>query len=186
MRWLLAAVLMSAGIVSAHAQDGEGKVILGFGAGPDASFQACQLQFHSEDGHHADFIQYTQSSPFFGTHRDFDDASENGAVKILTLPAGNWTIYDVMVATFPTAITSLKTFAIPFTVKAGETVYIGDYRAHGMAWQDPDGIGGLAFDVSDQSARDIPIAKRKDKEIGDVTVAIPDIAAANVPYFRAK
>jgi opacity protein-like surface antigen len=187
MRWLLAAVLLAVGIVPAEAHDAEGKVVLGFGAGPDTSFQACQLQFQSVDGEHSDFIQYTQTSPFFGTHRDFDDASENGAVKILTLPAGNWIIWNVMVATFPTAITTPSGFAIPFTVKAGETVYIGDYRAHSESWQDNGrtAVGGLSFDVSDQSARDIPIAKQKDKDIGDVTVAIPDIAAANVPYFHA-
>jgi len=187
MRWLLAAILLVAGIVRAEAHAAEGKVVLGFGASPGTFFQACQLQFQSVDGDHNDFIQYTQTSPFFGTHRDFDDANENGAVKILTLPAGNWIVSNVMVATFPTATSSLQGFAIPFTVRAGETVYIGDYRAHSVPGPGDGGsaIGGLAFDVSDQSARDIPIAKQKDKDIGDVTVAIPDIAAAGVPYFRA-
>jgi hypothetical protein len=186
MRHILAAILLAAGIASAHARDTDGKVVLGFGASPGTNFQICQLLFQSADGEHSDFTAYIQTSPFFGTHRDFDDASENGAVKILSLPAGNWIIYNITLGNFPTAVTPLDGFAIPFTVKAGEAVYIGDYRAHGALWQShgESSVQGVAFDVSDQSARDIAIAKRKDKNIGDVTVAIPDIAAAGVPFFR--
>jgi hypothetical protein len=71
-------------------------------------------------------------------------------------------------------------------VKSGETVYIGDYRAHAAVWsgngQNP--ANGVVFDVSDQSARDIPIAKKKDKEIGEVTVSIPDTTSGR-PYFQS-
>jgi hypothetical protein len=40
------------------------------------------------------------------------------------------------------------------------------------------------FVVADKSQRDIPIAKRKDPSIANVTIAVPAIAATN-PYFSS-
>jgi hypothetical protein len=179
------AIAIALSISSAGASD-DGKVVLGFGASPGTSFQEVQLLFRSVDGRHNDFTAYIQTSPLFGTRRDFDDAFENGAVKILSLSPGDWTVSGLKIATFPELITPLDTIALPFTVKSGETVYIGDYRAHAAVWsgngQNP--ANGVVFDVSDQSARDIPIAKKKDKEIGEVTVSIPDTTSGR-PYFQS-
>ncbi len=185
MRMVATAFALALGIASAQASDSDGKVILGFGASPGTTFQEVQLLFQSADGRHNDFTAYIQTSPFFGTRRDFDDASENGAVKILSLSPGDWTVSGLKYATFPNLAAPLKTIARPFTVTSGGTVYIGDYRAHAATWSG-DGqtpVNGVVFDVSDQSTRDIPIAKQKDKSIGDVTVMIPDTTTGQ-PYFR--
>jgi hypothetical protein len=42
---------------------------------------------------------------------------------------------------------------------------------------------GVIFQVSDQSARDIPIARRKNSAVEDPTIAIPDIRTLNNPAF---
>src|SRR5580698_2511873 len=92
---------LALGVTSARASDMDGKVVLGFGATPGTTFQEAQLLFRSVDGRHNDFTAYIQTSPLFGTSRDFDDAAENGAVKILSLSPGDWTVSGLKIATFP-------------------------------------------------------------------------------------
>lgn len=180
---LVAAVAVCVALaVPAAANDG--KVVLGLGAYPGTDYQEYMLNFRSLDGHHNDFTAYIQEAAFFTTHRDFDDASENGAVRILSLSPGDWEIYTTSITSYPQTLTPKTEFSIRFTVKENETVYIGDYRA--LAIKDSGGQEqGAVYLVSDQSARDVPLAKQKDKKIGDVTVTIPDVAAANTPLFKA-
>lgn len=164
----------------------KGKVVLGLGAQPGTEFNLYQLKFRTRDGKHNDYITYGQHGFLVTDRRDFDDAGENGAVKILTMPAGDWEIYTIsLLDIYNITFTPKAEFSIPFTVKAGETIYLGDFKAVGgpKNYTDDYHPTGAYFVVGDRSARDIPIAQKKDAKIGAVTVAIPDVAAAHTPFF---
>lgn len=160
----------------------EGKVIVTISAGPETNFLDYFLAFHSKDGEHSDYFHYGQHGLFFLTTPDFNDAQSNGVVKVLDLAPGEWEIDGFTIVEHGSEITPSQKFAVPFTVKAGETIYIGDYRVHvGYPSDDPD-AASVFFSVSDQSARDIPIAQKDDDDVKNVEVAIP-VVAPHTPYF---
>jgi hypothetical protein len=175
----------------ARADDaGQGKIVLGFGAAPEMKFVSYAFFFRSADHRHRDYVSYDQNGLFTADRRDFDDATENGAVKILTMPAGDWEF--IMLKEMDSAETTYdygtNDISIPFTVKAGETVYIGDFKAVLQSPRTGSDYYPIPakFIVGDRSARDIPIAQKKNKAIGAVTVAIPDVAALHSPLFEPE
>ena len=90
--WGIAVALaVLAAMPGARANDaGKGRIVLGFGAVPEMTFVSYAFFFRSLDHRYRDYVSYDQNGLFTADHRDFDDATEGGAVKILTLPAGDW------------------------------------------------------------------------------------------------
>jgi hypothetical protein len=180
------ALLLAAGGL-AHAED-KGRVVLAISAVPGTHFYDYLLTFHSADGRHREDIRYGQDNWLFPSTRDFDDTKSNGVVKILDLAEGDWALTSYLVVTAGLTVRPKEDFSVPFTVKAGQTIYIGDYCAHVINGPDPD-TGRMKeavyFVVSDQSARDIPIAQKRDKQIVDVAATLPNVDAANVPLIRS-
>src|ERR1700685_178364 len=126
------ALAVLAAMPGARANDaGKGRIVLGFGAAPQMAFVSYAFFFRSMDHRYRDYVSYDQNGLFTADHRDFDDATENGAVKILTMPAGDWEF--IMLKEMDSEQTTYDygtdDISIPFTVKAGETVYIGDFKA---------------------------------------------------------
>ena len=179
-------VLMSAPGQAASANDaGEGKVIISLGMIPTANYRFVYLNFRMRSGEHHDYFSYHRDDTIFSSERDFDDQSENGIVKILTLAPGEWGIVHFSAYAGVTQFDSAEEVFVPFTVIPGGTVYIGDYEMitkWGKNWLGMKMEYDPSFVVADKSQRDIPIAKRKDPSIANVTVAVPAIAATN-PYF---
>jgi hypothetical protein len=78
-------------------------------------------------------------------------------------------------------------FSIPFTIKPGKTVYLGEFRAMDITGQNLFGIplaAGAKFQIFDRSTRDLAIAKRKDPAISAAEIRIPDPAKIGRPFFE--
>jgi voltage-gated potassium channel Kch len=174
-------------VASARAADDVGRVILSFGAKSEPIMASFALHFRTKDGKHRDWTTYIEHNWIYSTKNDFDTDQERGAVKILKLAPGDWELYDLD-ADFGYVHFSAKTeFSIPFTVKPGQTVYLGDFTAIELLRQGGGNrsAAGIFVLVSDQSTRDVAIAKSEDKEISDVAIEIPDVNAMHNPLFVA-
>jgi len=190
-RMVLAAAIATLFGPSAWA-DGKGKVVMTVSAGPETNFQDYLLFFRTADGEHQDSVRYGQHNWLLRTSRDFDDAQGNGVVKILDLAPGDWQIDNFEFTSYAATIRPYHPFEVHFTVKPGTTTYIGDYRVHVGAVpssRDPQ-LGNqqlvtVYFSVTDQSARDVAIARKKDGDIGDVEVALPEIPP-HTPNFLPR
>lgn len=179
-RCLIAVLAALAAAFAAPAFGEDGKVVLALGAGAGSSAMQYTLKLRSADGRFSRNVTYVQDHPL-SNKRDFDGAEENGVVRVLSLPAGAWEIFGAAMTNWPTEYRPLASFQIPFTVLAGQAIYIGDYRARAASGADK--ALGLSFEVSDQSARDIPVAKRADKKISEIAIALPDVTGAHTPVF---
>lgn len=71
-----------------------------------------------------------------------------------------------------------RDFSIPFTISQGRVTYIGDFKAVGTTTKSLLGLTvpwGPRWIILDQSARDIPIAQKKDPRLQLIDVAVPDV-----------
>jgi hypothetical protein len=181
----LAVLLLLFGFAQRAAAADRGQVVLAFGAGPAPAFTQATLHLRCVEGCRAfTTVTYIPGNPL--ASGNFTDGDERGSVHVLSLAAGQWVVDAVSWQWPPNSYRPLAAFAIPFTVIAGQTTYIGDVMAVPV-----DGVvngkrqpGGLVFVVRDHSARDIPLA-RKNGDVGEVQVALIDAAAGHSPEFLA-
>lgn len=96
---------------------------------------------------------------------DFENAEGDGAVYTKSLPPGTYAFYNISVSTDCGApnTTFYSAVNFPFTIQPGRVTYVGEFhflaRLHPRFFSKPDGVVGVV--VSDQSARDLPIADKK-------------------------
>jgi tetratricopeptide (TPR) repeat protein len=81
-------------------------------------------------------------------------------------------------------------FSVPFSVKKGEAVYLGNFRFEPITWHliwgSSCSAGGY-FVVSNEEARDLPVAKTKRPQLPEtISRQLPDTAALNLPMFRSE
>jgi hypothetical protein len=170
---------------SASAVVPTGKVIFALGMDPTANYRFAYLYLRMRNGQDHDYFSYHRDDTIFSSDRDFDDQTENGIVKILSLAAGEWGIVSYSAYAGVTQYMPRDDIFVPFTVSSGQTIYVGDYELVtrvGKNWLGMKLEYDPRFIVTDKSQRDVAIAKRKDPNVGDVVVAVPDIAP-NSPYF---
>jgi len=193
-RFLSQAAATSLGLLTgpgkaASANSGrEGKVIVSLGMIPTANYRFVSLNFRMRSGEHREDFSYHRDDTIFSSDRDYDDQSENGIVKILTLASGEWGIVGFSAYAGVTEFSPTEDVFVPFIVRPAETVYIGDYEMMtkwGKNWLGMKMEYDPSFVVADKSQRDVAIAKRKDPSITNVTIAVPSIAATN-PYFSSS
>ena len=117
---------------------------------------------------------------------------EAGQVHIHHLKPGNYEIYwyriswqEVMAAAI---VTAREEFSLPFTVSAGKATYIGDYATAYVTPRDDletQSADGRYILVSDKHERDLEIARKRLPPSTEVTVSIPDVRSAHIPFVRA-
>lgn len=116
---------------------------------------------------------------------------EAGRVFIQSLPPGRYEIYDfgfsgtLIVAGVEWS--SATPFSIPFTINAGEATYIGNFaRAPSLGTNLEPQLGAVGyFVVSDQSERDLAIARARDPALPAVRVEVADVSALGHPMLHA-
>jgi hypothetical protein len=130
----------------------------------------------------------------WGPKMDVDfEGHDSGYVFVRSLPPGHYEIYDFglsgsrgMSAVYTS---SREKFAIPFDIQAGEATYIGSF-ARAPSFQGPmHRVAGAMgyFIVSDQSERDLPIARARHAELpADIRNAVFDVTALNHPIILTK
>jgi len=136
-------------------------------------------------------MTHLHDNMFSSVSPDINSEFEEAEVWVWQLQPGDYEFYNFEVRSnspYSGGTSSSKNdFSIPFTIKAGQTLYLGDFHAYGIEGRNFFGLpvhGGVYFGISDQSARDIPIAKREDPAISAFEVALPNVSAIASPYFR--
>jgi hypothetical protein len=117
---------------------------------------------------------------------------EAGRVFILSLPPGRYEIYDfgfsgtLIVAGVEWS--SATPFSIPFTINAGEATYIGNFaRAPSLGTRLEPQLGAVGyFVVSDQSERDLAIARARDPALPAVRVEVVDVSNLGHPMLYSQ
>lgn len=129
----------------------------------------------------------------WGPRRDFDYTGlENGKVAIQRLPPGDYEIHDFgfggSLGGMITSGSSARAFVIPFTVRSGQTTYIGGFaRAVSLGTSLAPVLGAAGyFVISDRSARDLPIARAKMPDLPEATIQVTDVSAFRHPALRAR
>jgi len=147
---------------------------------------------------------------------DFKDTDEEGIVVVRALPPGDYeffqfsgeeqlgiriprTRYTVRPGDyefFPLAGENRQAIArarysMPFTIKAGETTYLGNF--HLLVRRQTNGFPGLNsfsgyfFRLTDENSRDLAIAKnKKPLAAGPVNVAVADEVQLHAPLFNSN
>ena len=129
----------------------------------------------------------------FGARTDFDyTGRENGKVMARRLPPGDYKIYDFgFGGTIGNTITNYSTgqpYAIRFTIRPGETTYIGNFaRAPSLGTSLEPRLGAKGyFIVSDQGDRDLPILIRKFTTMPPAIRAVVDVSGLGHPGLRSS
>jgi hypothetical protein len=122
--------------------------------------------------------------------KDLDyQGREAGRVFVRYLPPGQYEIHDfgfsgtLIVAGVEWS--SASPLSIPFTIKPGEATYIGNFaRAPSLGTRLEPDLGAVGyFVVSDQSERDLPIARVKAADLPPVRIEVYDVSTLGHPMF---
>jgi len=173
-----------------------GRIVLSLGAYKGADFIRYSILFRPRGQTQTGRITYDIKWP-----TNFNDQYERGQVWTYALKPGDYEIYNFQLefATSGGALVSLwnepkvptgwtmtdqmgvislqQPLSIPFTVHAGETIYLGEFLA--MQTAATNGLGmpvpaGAKFQLSNQSERDLPVAKLRDDAITTMKSELPD------------
>lgn len=113
-----------------------------------------------------------------------------GKVIAVRVPAGQYEVFQFgfggSVAGTGLAWSSRKPFSLPFTVRPGEATYIGSFArapSLGTPLQPQLGAAGY-FIVSDESERDLKIARDRDPALPPVRTEVTDVTQFDHPALR--
>ena len=174
-----------------------GRLIIAFGSNHGMDYAGYRLNYRAKSGcgkaflsHlHANFNIFTALLP--QKKPDIDDAAEEAEVWVVPLAPGEYEFYDFEIwsdnGIVRNRFSPREKFSVPFTIKAGTSTYLGDFRAMALSGRNIVGFpveGGAYFMISDQSDRDLNIAKAHDPAVREVEKAVPDAQALGSSYFR--
>ncbi len=132
---------------------------------------------------------------------DLKHVSE-GMVLVTALAPGSYEIFNVnqtvQKGTMIWKYNLKSEVSLKFEIKPGKATYIGEFKA--LPLTTPGLFGdqkprwffggrnaeGVHFVVTDQGARDLPIAIQKDPSLGEVVTAVPDVDSLQNPMFSSK
>ncbi len=164
-----------------------GFVFLSVGAARTANFTHQALVFEAKGQTETSWFRFAGWSP------DFEDQNARGAVFFARLRPGDYELVDVNFYIYSQYITSTWTakpkFSIPFTVRRGEAIYLGEFLAYSVFGRNMFGMqvpGGGYFVVSDRFERDSTLLKSKEEAPKDVSIvkAVVDPDSARIPLIR--
>jgi hypothetical protein len=170
-----------------HGRDA-GWLVLSVSSNKDANADPITL-FYDQTGDGSDHGSLQFSRPdwtdlSFGS-ADFHTGDEVGDVIVRSLHPGTYQLDSFL--TRMGGQNFGDTFHIPFTILAGQTTYLGNFRfvsAHEKGFVGYLRARDFYFVVRNFARRDIGIADHKDHPPrGRVSVALPDLMAVNSPLF---
>jgi hypothetical protein len=170
-----------------HGNDA-GWLVISISGGSDMQADPVSLFYDQVGGSEHGSVHFSKpdwADLSFG-HADFHNGDEQGMVIVRQLEPGNY-----VMDSFLTHLANRDfgdNFRIPFTIKPGQTTYLGSYRF--MESHEKGFVGYLRardfyFIVRNKARRDIGIADHKDKPPrGAVTVSLPNLDEVNSPLFQ--
>ena len=173
-----------------------GQVVLGLGAlNAGAAYSSYDLRFRRVDSAQADAavgnFTYLSNNVFSSKKPDYQDSKETGVVLVKSLPAGKYEIYNFNIflnmGMTQSNFSSRVPFSIPFTVKAGQVTYLGNYQANKLTAKNAFGLeipAGAVFAVSQRQTTEVGIARALDATLpAAVENATPVAANINNQFF---
>ena len=131
---------------------------------------------------------------FFGENKpDYDSPDEFGVVIASRLRPGNYEVFNFDVffngGMVQSNFKSRQPISIPFAVRPGEAVYLGNYQARSRMGKNVFGLSvpaGAVFAVEDRMDQAVGIAKKKIPLLPATVANItPSVQAIANPYFVA-
>lgn len=169
-----------------------GYIVAGIGATPDSDFQSYSLIFKNIATGQKGSLIFMQGS-IMKESPQYKDEFGVGVVKIASIPSGRYEIINY--SSFKgSGMGGMEHFAkedfsIPFEVKAGKTVYLGNYQAQIPLSEGPLGLkisSWNGFKVRNAPGHDLAIAHGSNGNISAETFvnATPDVKDLNIPGFK--
>lgn len=163
-----------------------GMLVLSLGAYKGANYYFYKLLFQTRDGKKSGSLTYNPKG-----RPDYSNTYLAGAVRTYPLQPGEYEIYNVELLSSngiaQERFSFKKPISISFTIKPRQTIYLGEFRAMPIEGRNFFGLpadAGAKFQLSDESARDIPIAKTQDSRVTAPEIRIPDPTAIQSPFFE--
>jgi len=186
-------------IPTEYAGPDAGQVVVGIGAAKGIKYDNYSLFFRSLDGAVQSSDQrptgrliYYQDNRFVAQTRDYDTAAEDGVVLVASLPPGRYEVFNFQLAkvvgTTFTTLRSRKDFSIPFEIKPGKAVYLGNFQANAVR-QDFRGTSievAAVFVVDSRFQTDVGLIRARSGTrplLADVTDATPSVSAIANQFF---
>ena len=170
-----------------------GFAVFSYARQKDAPYRSYAFRYRTRDHKQDGYSVWITDGILFQKDPDVNYGSQSAFVDVIRLPPGDYEIYDFDVhqGSYPAEVTysAQKEFSIPFSVHAGETVYLGEFLAIATKGKNIFGItvdGPPYFVLSDQNARDLGIAKGKQPAINTVRVAVPNADTLGLAFVRSK
>lgn len=175
-----------------------GMVVVGLGVRGYTRFQNIALLFRRASApetkpSEAGRLNYRYRGTFGGERADynFEDHEERGVVVVARLPAGDYVLHNfdlfMNLGISTRSYFSQNPVEIPFTVKAGTAVYLGNFQLTELQGKNFLGMSvasGGFFAIEDRSSEELPIATRKGLPANAQVVSrIPDPRLLGNPLF---
>jgi hypothetical protein len=171
-----------------------GYAVIGIGARSSTNYDSYKLQFRLVGEKRTGWFRYLPDFPLslkniFRHIKGYKSADEAGIVEIASLPAGQYELVNFLVANYIPLMfyRSHQDFSIPFEIKSGQVVYLGNYQANRIRKTNFHGpaTNGAFFIVEDRFAKDLAIAKKLERSlpIENARDATPDIKQVNNPFL---
>ncbi len=183
----------SVGMSTDYTGSDAGYVVAGIGSTPDSDFQNYSLIFKNVSTGQKGSLTFMQGSILKESPQYSDDFGV-GVVKVASIPAGkyefiNYSAFRGNGGTGGIVYSAKEDFSIPFEIKPGETIYLGNYQALVVFSKTAIGINishWEGFKVRDASAHDLSIAQRVRNNISatnftNITSSVTKIAS---PPFK--
>lgn len=165
-----------------YAGSDAGSLVIAIAAQDGTRYDDYWLYFRKKDRSAEGEIWWGQQNPFDHRKLDINDNKEEGIVDIRRLPPGDYEIFNYQAhinsAPLQGRWKAKSDFSIPFTIAAGRATYIGEMMAVEIGSEKPF-LGsrkheGAYFVLTDKSARDVPIARTKEPNVGEVAITVVD------------
>lgn len=142
------------------------------------------LMYKAADGSSDSEFSYIPTSILEARDDYQNDGGETGQVQLRHLKPGNYLFFSFKAVDALVEVTPRSDFSVPFTIKSGETTYVGDFA--GVMPFLGSKPAGVYFVLSDKHDRDLAIARKKEPGLMPVTIAVPDAAALGIRTIRPK
>jgi len=178
-----------------------GYVVAGIGAAKGIKYSSYYLLFRKKDASLSTGDSFPRASlsfdPYFFSKRlelDYKDDVEQGTISSARLAPGVYEVYRcgewLDGYMFQAHYDSKTPFSIPFEVKPGEVVYLGNFQANSIRGKNAFAFGlpvpaGAVYVVEDRKDRDLALLRKRMPELPQVVVdSMP--TSVDSPFFAFK
>jgi hypothetical protein len=174
-----------------------GYAVMGIGAKSSTNYDSYKLLFRLAGEERIGLFRYLPDYPLslknlFRNIKGYKTSDEAGIVEIAALPAGQYELVNFIVTNYIPLMVygSPQDFSIPFEIKPGQVVYLGNYQANRIRKTNYHGpaTSGAFFNVEDRFAKDMAIAKTllTSLPIENARDATPDVKQVNNPFLISQ